>query len=79
MAPFKLPSLSKKRKRPLEFPEFLWNSMKIKEELGSGMFGSVYLVDFNVSDKQRSGESAESKRRFQKEAGILIRNISFCF
>ena len=52
MAAFKLPSLSKKRRRPLEFPEFSWNSMKIKEELGSGTFGSlVYLVDFNVADK----------------------------
>ena len=55
-----------------------WNSINIKEELGSGMFGSVYLVDFNVADKQCSvvvkklkGESAESKCRFQKEAGVL--------
>ena len=50
----------------------------IKEELGNGTFGSVYLADFNVPVEQRSivikkfkGESTESKRRFQKEAGIL--------
>ena len=89
MAAFKLPSLSKKRRPPLEFPEFSWNSVTIKEELGSGTFESVYLVDFNVADKQLSvvkklkGESAESKRYIQKEAGILNsveghRNIS-CF
>ena len=49
IAAFKLPSLSKKRRHPLEFPV----SINIKEELGSGTFGSVYLVDFNVADKQR--------------------------
>ena len=54
MAAFKLPSLSKKRRSPLVFPEFSWNSITIKEELGSGTFGSVYLFDFNVADKQRS-------------------------
>ena len=66
----------------------------IKEELGSGTFRSVYLADFNVSGKQRSvvirkfkGESTGSKRRFQKEAGILnsvkghrniVRFLRFC-
>ena len=54
MAAFKLPSLSKKRRLPLEFPEFSWNSINIKEELGSGTFGSVYMVDFKVADEQRS-------------------------
>ena len=78
MAAFKLPSLFKKGRRPLELPEFSWNSIMIKEELGSGTFGSVNLADFNVSGEQSSvvikkfnGESAESKRRFQKEDGIL--------
>jgi len=63
----------------LEFPEFLCNLIKIKEELESGTFGSVYLAKFNVADekcvsvvvKKLKGESAESKRHFQKEAGIL--------
>ena len=54
MAAFKLPSLSKKRRLPLEFSEFLWSSRNIKEELGSGTFGSVYLVYFKVAGKQRS-------------------------
>ena len=90
MAAFKLPSLSEKQRRPLELPEFSWNSIMIKEELGSGRFGSVYLADFKVSGEQRSvviktlkGECAESKRHFQKEAGILNsvkghRNIARC-
>ena len=68
--------------------QFSWNSIMIKEELGSGTFGSIYLADFNVCGEQCSvvikklkGESAESKRCFQKEAGILNsvkghRNIS---
>ena len=70
MAAFKLPSLSIKQRRHLEFPEFSWNSIN-KEELGSGTFGSLYLVDFNVAYKQHSvvvkklkGESTESKRHF---------------
>jgi len=52
----------------LEFPEFSWNSLKIKEELGSRTFGSVYLAEFNVVDdhcdsvvKKFKGKSAESK------------------
>ena len=44
-ASFKLPSLTKKR-RAFEFPELSWSSVKIKEELKRGTFGSVYLVDF---------------------------------
>ena len=35
-ASFKLPSLTRKRRRAFEFPEFSWSSVKIKEELGSG-------------------------------------------
>ena len=50
----------------------------IKDELGRSTFGSIYLANFNVSGEQRSvvikklkRESPESKRCFQKEAGIL--------
>ena len=44
--------------------------MKIKEELKSGTFGSVYLVDFKFREVQRhfkklKGESAASKERFE--------------
>ena len=75
-ASFKLPSLATKRKPPLQFPEFEWRDVIIEEELGSGTFGSVYLVkygkeDRNVIVKKMKGESMETKRRFQKEAGIL--------
>ena len=85
---FKFPSLPKKRRRAFEFPKFSWNSVKIKEELGSGIFWSVYLADFKFGEVQRhvciqklKGESADSKGRFEKEAGILHsvkdhRNIS---
>ena len=65
------------RRPPVEFPEFSWNSITIKDELRGGTFGSVYF-DFKVADKQLSvvvkkvkDESAESKRCIQKEAGIL--------
>ena len=45
MAAFKLPSLSlKKRRRQLSLPEFRWNSITLKEELGRGTFGTVYLA-----------------------------------
>ena len=67
MAAFKLPSLCKKRRRTLEFAEFSWNSIVIKEELGSGTFGSVYLAKFNIAGEPRcvvvkksKGESAET-------------------
>ena len=88
MAAFKLPSLSKKRRRTLELAEFSWNIV-IKEELGSGTFGSVYLANFNIAGEPRcvvvkksKGESAEAKRRFEKEAGILdsvkgLKNIAW--
>ena len=33
-ASFKLPSLTRKRRRGFELPEFPWSSVKIKEELG---------------------------------------------
>ena len=54
---FKLPSLTKKRRREVDFPEFSWNSVKIKEELGSGTFGSVYLADFKFGEVQRKSFS----------------------
>ena len=45
MAAFKLPCLSlKKRRRQLSLPEFRWNSIGLKEEIGSGTFGTVYLA-----------------------------------
>lgn len=45
-ASFKLSSLTRKWRRGFEFPEFSWSSVKIKEELESGTFGTVYLADF---------------------------------
>ena len=75
---FKLPSLTKRPKPPSQFPEFKWSEVKIEAELGCGTFGSVYLVKYDREDrgnvnivKKMNGESAEAKRRFQKEAGIL--------
>ena len=62
---------------PSQFLEFKWNEVKIKAELGCGTFGSVYLVKYDKEDrrnvivKKMKGESAEAKRRFEKEAGIL--------
>ena len=89
MAAFKLPSLSiKKRRRQFSLPEFRWNTICIKEEIGSGTFGSVYLAkctdeEHCVVIKKLKGEAADAKRRFEKEAAILHsvkghRNIS-CF
>lgn len=76
-ARFKLPSLPKKRRRAFEFPKFSWNSVKIKEELGSGIFGSVYLADFKFGEVQRhvciqnlKGESADSKGRASKRRQV---------
>ena len=72
---FKLPSLASKRKPPLQFPEFEWADVSIEEEVGSGTFGSVYIVQYKKEDlnvvKKMKGESTETKRRFQKEAGLL--------
>ena len=50
--------------------------MSIEEEVGSGTFGSVYIVKYkkehrNVVVKKMKGESMETKRRFKKEAGLL--------
>ena len=75
-ASFKLSCLVKKRKPPVNFPLFEWRDISIKEQLGSGTFGSVYLVNYekeeqNVIVKKMKGESAEAKRRFEKEAAIL--------
>ena len=89
MAAFKLPSLSiKKRRRQFSLPEFRWNTICIKEEIGSGTFGSVYLAkctdeEHCVVIKKLKGEAADAKRPFEKEAAILHsvkghRNIS-CF
>ena len=73
---FKLPSPASQQKPPLQFPEFEWGDVSIEEEVGSGTFGSVYIVkykkeDLNVVVKKMKGESTETKRRFQKEAGLL--------
>ena len=75
-ASFKLPCLVKKRKPPVNFPRFEWRDISMKEQLGSGTFGSVYLVNYekeeqNVIVKKMKGELAEAKRRFEKEAAIL--------
>ena len=66
----KLSSLTKKRRRAFELPELSWSSVKIKEELKSGTFGSVYLAYFKIGKVQRhvcikklKGESAASKQR----------------
>ena len=77
MAAFKLPSLSlKKRRRQLSLPEFRWNSITLKEELGRGTFGTVYLATCTGEEqcvviKKLKGEAAVAKRRFEKEAAIL--------
>ena len=89
MAAFKLPSLSlKKRRRQLSLPKFRWNSLSLKEELGRGTFGTVYLAKCTGEEqcvviKKLKGEASDAKRRFEKEAAILYavkghRNIS-CF
>ena len=69
-ASFKLPCLVKKRKPPVNFPRFEWRDISIKEALGGGTFGSVYLVNCekeeqNVIAKKMKGESSEAKRRFE--------------
>ena len=77
---FKLPSLSiKKRRRQFSLPEFRWNTICIKEEIGSGTFGSVYLAksakctdeEHCVVIKKLKGEAADAKRGFEKEAALL--------
>ena len=90
MVAFKLPSLSlKKRRRQLSLPEFRWKSISLKEELGRGTFGTVYLAKCTGEEqcvviyKKLKGEAADAKRRFGKEAAKLYavkghRNIS-CF
>ena len=83
---FKLPSLVKKSKPHSQWPEFKWSEVNV-EKLGCGSFGSVYLVKYekedrrNVIVKKMKGESAEARRRFEKEAAILntvkgYRNVS---
>ena len=63
-ASFKLSCLVKKRKPPVNFPLFEWRDISIKEQLGSGTFGSVYLVNYekeqqNVIVKKMKAEPAE--------------------
>ena len=83
---FKLPFLVKKSKPHSQWPEFKWSEVNV-EKLGCGSFGSVYLVKYekedrrNVIVKKMKGESAEARRRFEKEAAILntvkgYRNVS---
>ena len=77
MATFKFPCLSlKKRRRQLSLPEFGWNSISLKEEIGSGTFGTVYLAkctdeEQGVVIKKLKWEAADAKRRFEKKAAIL--------
>ena len=47
----KLPCLVKKRKPPLNFPLFEWRDISLKEQLGSGTFGSVYLVNYEKEEQ----------------------------
>ena len=88
MAAFKLPSLSlKKRRRHLSLPKFRWNSISLKEELGRGTFGTVYLAKCTGEEqcvviKKLKGEASEARQRFEKEVAILYaakghRNISY--
>lgn len=51
-ASFKPPSLARKRRSRFDFPDFSCSSVKIKEELGNGTFGTVYLADFTFGDMQ---------------------------
>ena len=48
---FKVPSLASKRKPRLQFPEFEWADVSIKEEVGNGTFGSVYIVKYKKEDR----------------------------
>ena len=50
-ASFKLSCLVKKRKPPVNFPLFEWRDISIKEQLGSGTFGSVYLVNYEKEEQ----------------------------
>lgn len=51
-ASFKPPSLAKKRRSRFDLPDFSFSSVKIKEELRSGTFGTVYLADFTFGEMQ---------------------------
>ena len=85
---FGIASLAKSRRPPSQFLEFKWSEVKIEAELGCGTLRCVYLGKYGREDpgnvivkKKLKGESAEAKRRFEKEAGILNadeghRNIS---
>ena len=70
---FKLPSLASKRKPPLQFPEFEWADvgMKKRSQVERLVLVKYKKEDRNVVVKKMKGESMETKRRFQKEAGLL--------
>ena len=79
-ASFKLPSLVKKRKPPVNLPRFEWRDISIKEDLGSGTFGSVYLANYekeeqNVIIKKMKGESAEGKRRLVRVLQVRVLQV----
>ena len=59
-ASFKLSCLVKKRKPPVNFPLFEWRDISIKEQLGSGTFGSVYLVNY---EKEEQNVIVKKKRK----------------
>ena len=44
-ASFKLPSLAKRPRRRLNFPEFNWREVQIMEVLGRGKFGSICVMN----------------------------------
>ena len=59
-ASFKLSCLVKKRKPSVNFPLFEWRDISIKEQLGSGTFGSVYLVNY---EKEEQNVIVKKKRK----------------
>ena len=59
-ASFKLLCLVKKRKPPVNFTRFEWRDISIKEQLGSGTFGSVYLVNY---EKEEQNVIVKKKRK----------------
>ena len=59
-ASFKLSCLVKKRKPPVNFPLFEWGDISIKEQFGSGTFGSVYLVNY---EKEEQNVIVKKKRK----------------
>ena len=77
MAAFKLPSLSlKKRRRQLSLPEFRWNSISLKEELGRGTFGTVYLA--KCTGEEQCVVIKKLKGRLQMPNDVLKRKPLYC-